>query len=89
MTAKQADYLIQMVSRTLGVSRGGLYAHHIRPPSARSMSDKALNERIAKIHKASKETYGVPRIHAELTEEGTSIGRKRVERLMKANGLGV
>jgi len=58
MTANQADYSIQMVSRTLGVSRSGLYAHHIRPPSARSMADKALSERITKIHDASKETCG-------------------------------
>lgn len=87
MTANQADYSIQMMSRTLGVSRSGFYAHHIRPPSARSMADKALSERITKIHEASKETYGAPRIHAELIDEGTSTGRKRVERLMKANGL--
>jgi len=51
------------------------------------MADEALCKRIAKIHKASKETYGVPRIHAELADEGVSVGRKRVERLMKATGL--
>ncbi len=87
MTANQADYSIQMMSRALGVSRSGFYAHHSRPASARSIEDAALTERITRIHEASKETYGAPRIHAELTGEGTSIGRKRVERLMKVNGL--
>lgn len=40
-----------------------------------------------KIHSASRQTYGAPRIHAELTDEGIGVGRKRVERLMKAAGL--
>ena len=31
-----------------------------RPPSARSVADEALCKRIAKIHEASKETYGPP-----------------------------
>ena len=87
MTANQAEYLIQMMSRTLGVSRSGFYAHHSRPPSDRTIADDALSKRIAQIHKASKESYGAPRIHAELADEGVHVGRKRIERLMKANGL--
>ena len=87
MTASQADYSIQMMSRTLGVSRSGFYAYRNRPPSARSIADEALTERITKIHEASKETYGAPRIHAELADDGVFVGSKRVERLMKANGL--
>lgn len=87
MTANQADYSIQMMSRTLGVSRSGFYAHHSRPPSDRALADDALNKRIAQIHETSKESYGAPRIHAELADEGVHVGRKRVERLMKVNGL--
>jgi putative transposase len=87
MTANQAEYPIQMMSRTLGVSRSGFYAWQSRPPSARQIADEALSKRIAAIHAASKETYGAPRIHAELADEGTQVGRKRVERLMLAKGL--
>jgi putative transposase len=87
MTATQAEYSIQMMSRTLGVSRSGFYAYHSRLPSARSLADEALSERIAAIHEASKETYGAPRIHAELADEGICVGRKRIERLMLAKGL--
>ena len=75
------------MSRTLGVSRSGFYAHHCRPPSDRQVADEALTDRIVAIHKASKETYGAPRIHAELADEGVHVGRKRVERLMLAKGL--
>ena len=87
MTANQAEYSIQLMSRTLGVSRSGFYAYRGRPPSTRQVADDALAERIATIHEASKETYGAPRIHAELSEEGVQVGRKRIERLMKAKGL--
>ena len=82
MTANQAEYSVQMMSRTLGVSRSGFYAYHSRSPSVRQLADDALSDRIAAIHEASKETYGAPRIHAELADEGVHVGRKRIERLM-------
>jgi putative transposase len=87
MTANQASYPIQLMSRVLGVSRSGYYGHQIRKPCARDEADKGLMKRIEQIHTASKQTYGAPRIHAELADEGTHVGRKRVERLMKAQGL--
>ncbi len=73
MTANQAEFSIQLMSRTLGVARSGFHAHHSRPPSARQVADDALTDRIATIHEASKHTYGVPRIHAELAEEGINV----------------
>lgn len=87
MTANHADYPIQLMSRTLGVSRSGFYAHAGRKSCARDRADAVLSKRIEEIHSMSKETYGSPRIHAELADEGTSVGCKRVERLMKAKGL--
>ncbi len=73
--------------RLLGVSASGYYAWRDRPPSAREQADAELERRIRTIHKHSRETYGVPRIHAELAEEGTRVGRKRVARLMRRAGL--
>ena len=87
MTANQAMYPIQSMAKILGVSRSGFYAHAGRRPSARDLADAELTERIEKIHAASKEMYGAPRIHAELADEGISVGRKRIERLMRAQGL--
>ena len=87
MTANQAEYSVQLMLRTLSVSRSGFYAYHSRPPSARQVAGDALSDRIAAIHEASKQTYGAPRIHAELAEDGVHVGRKRIERLMKAKGL--
>jgi putative transposase len=87
MTANQAMFPISTMSKTLGVSRAGYYAWRGRAPSARSIADAELSIRIRAIHQASRETYGAPRIHAELTDEGIHVGRKRVERLMKAAGI--
>ena len=69
------------------VSRSGFYAWVRREPSARDLADKELLTKIRRVHKASKQTYGAPRVHAELAAEGIHVGRKRVERLMRTDGL--
>jgi putative transposase len=73
--------------RVLEVSASGYYAWRKRAPSARARADAALKTRIRAVHKDSRETYGSPRIHAELREEGTRVGRKRVARLMSQESL--
>ena len=58
-----------------------------RAPSPRAREDAILTDRIRWIHLRSRGTYGAPRVHAELCDEGVHVGRKRVARLMKAAGL--
>jgi len=87
MTANQAMFPIQTMCKSFGVSRSGFYAWRERAPSARSVADAELMVRIKAIHAGSRETYGDPRIHAELADEGICVGRKRVERLMKAAAI--
>jgi putative transposase len=83
----QATFPIATMCRVLAVSASGYYRWRRRPRSARSLDDAALTERIRAAHAASKGTYGVPRIHAELAAQGVRIGKKRVARLMRAAGL--
>ena len=87
MKANRANYPIATLCRVLAVSASGYYAWLLRPPSARRVIDEVLLERIHAIHKKSRGTYGAPRIHAELVDEGWRIGRKRVARLMHEAGL--
>ncbi len=75
---------IARMCRVLGVSPGGYYARLKRPPSQRARVDAELNARIAEIHHRSRATYGAPRIHAELKEQGVRVGCKRAARLMRA-----
>jgi len=56
-------------------------------PSPRARMDAELTSRIKLTHKNSRATYGTPRIHAELVDEGIHAGRKRVARLMANAGL--
>jgi putative transposase len=72
----------------LGVSKSGYYAWRSRPPSNRSREDATLTEKIREIHSRSRQTYGYPRVHAELRSLGVRCGRRRVARLMRAAGLG-
>ena len=87
MSDHQADFPVATLCRVLGVSPSGYYAWRHRLPSPRAQSDAVLKERIRQIYDWSRQTYGVPRIHAELADEGTHVGRKRVARLMRASGL--
>ena len=87
MTANQAEHPVSRMSSVLGVSRSGYYASRTRPPSARSVADDGLRRKIVNFHDASKQTYGAPRIHADLADEGIRVGRKRVERLMREAGI--
>jgi len=74
--------------RTLGVNRTSFHDWERRAPSDRALFDAWLTEKIKQIHAASDGTYGARRVHAELRLEcGVRVGRKRVERLMKAAGI--
>jgi putative transposase len=58
-----------------------------RDPSKRRRDDQALTNRIRRIHHRSGQTYGAPRVHAQLRRDGVRVSRKRVARLMRIHGL--
>lgn len=87
MNANQAVFPVCTMCRMLKVSPSGFYAWQDRAPSRRALEDAVLTERIRAIHAASDQTYGSPNIHAELRDEGTRVGRKRVARLMRSAGI--
>ena len=44
-------------------------------------------ERICSVHAKSRQTYGSPRVHAALKQQGELAGRRRVERLMRQHDV--
>jgi putative transposase len=86
--AERAQHPVSLLCGVLGVTRAGFYAWRRRPPSARELRDQQLLGLIRQIHEDSRGTYGVPRIHAELSDDhGVKIARKRVARLMRRLGI--
>ncbi|MFZ0575208.1 MAG: hypothetical protein WAM02_11090 [Candidatus Cybelea sp.] len=68
MKSNQAKYRISTMCRTLGVSTSGYYAWLLPAPSRRKQRDIVLGDRIEVIHRRSRNTYGRPRIKAELKD---------------------
>jgi putative transposase len=87
VASKKAEHSIAMMCRVLGVSRSGYHAWATRPPSPRALEDEQLIEQIGEIHADNRKVYGAPRIHGELADQGTRVGKKRVARLMRKAGL--
>lgn len=87
MSAIQADpcsrVSVRAACRVLGVSHSGFYDWCARKPSARAVSNAVLTERIRQVHRASDQTYGMPRVRAQLRIDGERVSRKRVARLMR------
>jgi putative transposase len=84
---EKANHPISRMCRVLRVSKSGYYSWRYRAPSARAQADALLLEKITRIHRDSRETYGAPRIHFELRTLGVGCARKRVARLMREAGL--
>jgi hypothetical protein len=78
---------IDALCRALGVSRDGYWSWRRRRPSARTLDDSLLLADVKRIYGDGRGNYGSPRIHDAFSKEGTKCGKKRVERLMRQNGI--
>jgi putative transposase len=87
IAAERANDSISLLCGVLAVSRSGFHAWQRRPPSQRSLADARLGREFERVHVESRRTYGARRVQAALRHRGMSVGRKRVERLMRARGL--
>lgn len=84
---EKATYPIDLLCTTLGVSRSGFYAAQRRPVAVRGQTDQQLAVQVAAVHAASRRRYGSPRVYRELRAQGHEVGRHRVARLMREQGL--
>jgi putative transposase len=87
IAANQAELPIATMCNTLQVSKSGYYDWHERAPSDRENANIKLLEQIKAAHTMSYESYGMPRVRAELADAGIVASRKRIAHLMRANGI--
>ena len=85
--AKKASYPVAALCRMLEVSRQAYYAFASRAPSPKLAAEQALRERLRALHAETRGTYGSPRMHAALRNEGLRIGKHRVEKTLRSMGL--
>ena len=81
------QYPVTLLCQTLQVTRSGYYAWRQCPESRRTQEDQRLLVHIKTAHAASKQTYGSPRIHAALRQQGERCGKHRVARVMRQHGI--
>jgi len=87
MQKHQTEFAVSVMCEVFLVSRSGYYAWFRRPVSKRKQADAELLEKIRIIHRDSDASYGSPRVHRDLKEQGNSCGENRVARLMREDGL--
>jgi putative transposase len=87
IAAEKASYPVALMCRILAVSRAGFYAWRRRPAARRTRQDGTLAVAVAAIYAENHGRYGSPRVQMELRERGQRSGRKRIARLMRAQGL--
>ena len=83
----KGEYSVRMLCELLGTSPSGYYGWRQKRPTKRQREDAALAAQIAAAHRASRKTYGAPRIVEDLREEGIRTSKRRCTRLMRAQGL--
>jgi putative transposase len=71
----------------LDVSASAYYQRKTGARSRRRVEDERLLERIRQLHAANYYAYGSRRMWKALRRAGESVGRGRVERLMRTNGI--
>jgi len=78
---------MKLMCQLLKVSRSGVYASRDRAPSKRARRAAELSEQIAAAHRASRGTYGSPRVTVELKAQGVKACENTVAKYMRKAGL--
>ena len=78
---------VEPMCREIEASASAYRARKTRPPSTRAIRDEFLLAQIRRVHADSAGIYGQLKIWDELNDEGISVARCTVERLMRRNGI--
>jgi putative transposase len=84
--SNEEHFPVSMMCRLLSVSRSGYYAWKHRPHFDRDKANQLLASDIKRVFDDEKGRPGSPRITRRLQEEGKSVSRHRVAKIMRING---
>ena len=82
-----AEFPVRMLCALLGVSSSGYYAWRERQHTPRRSTDLKLLTKMRAVHAENSGVYGSRRMQVELVADGESVGRGKVQRLMREHGL--
>jgi len=85
--SEKAAFPVTTLCEAVGVSRSAYYAWCRSGPSERELANERLLAEIRAIYVENEARYGSPRIRDELRERGHEVGKHRVARLMRENGI--
>jgi putative transposase len=78
---------VEPICRALGVPVSTFYARRSRKPSRRELQDRELVREIHAAREGYRRVYGVRKTWKQLKRRGVDVGRDRVARLMRREGL--
>jgi putative transposase len=85
--SEKAAFPVATLCEAVGVSRSAYYAWRRSGPSGREQANERLLAEIRAIHTENEARYGSPRMLDELRDRGHQVGKHRVARLMRENGI--
>jgi len=85
--SERKRHYVSRLCSVLNVSTSGYYDWIDRPASKTEKINQRLVTKIRCYHKASRQTYGAPRIQKDLLASGETASRQRVARLMRAEQI--
>lgn len=83
----EGAYPVRRMCRWVEVTASGYYAWRRRPESARDRENRRLLVGVRALHEESRQSFGSPQVRRALRAAGWRVGRHRIARLMRANGL--
>jgi putative transposase len=78
---------VEPICDTLQVAPSTYYAALNRPPSVRQIEDEKLTADLLRVYEENQQVYGAEKLWTQMNREGIAVGRDRVARLMRAQGL--
>jgi putative transposase len=84
---RRGSFGVEPICRVLEVPVSTYYARRSREPSRRELRDRELVSEVHAARSGYRQVYGVRKTWKELRRRGVEVGRDRVGRLMRREGL--